>query len=390
MSKKSHKIFFSVGEASGDIITSRLITSLVKNNNRKYHFFGIAGKFMEKTGKIRSIFPIYDLSIMGYFEIITKFIKVFYRLIQTYHYVKKIKPDIIITVDSPGFNFLLVKFLRKYAKLKIPIIHYVAPTVWAYKPERVKLCVQLFDHMLVILPFEPPYFQKAGLKCSYVGNPSISSVNTTKKTLLDEKKEIRKRYNLKKEILITVLLGSRVSEVNKHLKILYAYMQEMKRKHNNVYFHIPTLQNTHEIVKKSFDDDVNVIVSIDEKVKQDYITASDLIVSKSGTSILECVPKLIPIIMFYKVNCMTAWLISKKLKIKFFTICNLMMDEEIIPELIQEKFSVKNLIDKSHELLFNEKLRKDQLKKLKLFLDKFNARNNVIEDAASVVDSYIK
>ena len=121
------------------------------------------------------LFPNDELSITGYLEVIPKIFKIIFRLFQTFFYIKKIKPDLIITVDSPGFNFPLVKLVRRFLKFNIPIIHYVAPTVWAYKPERAQKCAKLFDHMMVMFPFEKKYFDNVGLKCSYVGNHTINN-----------------------------------------------------------------------------------------------------------------------------------------------------------------------------------------------------------------------
>ena len=204
--KYPYKLFLSVGEASGDILAINLMKDLKPNPECKFKFYGIAGERMIKEGDITSIFPSKELSITGYLEILPKIFKILFRLFQTIFFIKKLKPDLIITIDSPGFNFPLVKLIKKFLKLNIPIIHYVAPTVWAYKPERAQKCAKLFNHMLVIFPFEKKYFDKAGLKCSYVGNPTIENGSSFSQV---DKYSIRKKYNLAGKKIITIIPGSR-------------------------------------------------------------------------------------------------------------------------------------------------------------------------------------
>ncbi len=380
MKNKIHKIFFSVGEASGDIIASRLINAMLNKSNIHYSFFGIAGENMEKTGKIKSIFPIQDLSVMGYFEVIKKIFKIFYRVFQTYTVIKKLNPDVIITVDSPGFNFLLVRLIKKYAKLQSKIIHCVAPTVWAYKKERAQLCAQLFDHMLVIFPFEVSYFTEVGLKCSYIGNPSIQNRLT------------KESNSQKQRMLITIFFGSRNTEINQHKNILLKYIREINKKHPDASFFIPTLKNTHKKILSCIKNIkyVDIIVSDAQKQKERNLKNSSLILCKSGTSVLECIPNLVPIISFYKVHPISAWIIKRRLNIKFFTICNIIMNEEVIPELIQENFSLANLMHLSNELLFNHTKKSQQLNKLQIFLDQLSLSNPLIENPSDIINSYLK
>jgi lipid-A-disaccharide synthase len=370
-----YKLFISVGEASGDILAANLIRDLKKIPNYKFEFYGIAGERMISEGGIKSIFPSKELAIMGYLEIIPKIFKILFRLFQTVLYIKKLRPDLIITVDSPGFNFLLAKLVKKILNLDIAIIHYVAPTVWAYKPERAQKCAELFNHMLVIFPFEKKYFDKVGLKCSYVGNPTIESVSDYGQV---NKDDIRKEYGLIGKKIITIIPGSRKNELKYHLPVLHEYMDELCKKYKNIFFIIPTLGHLEKQIKRYLKHD-NLI-----------ICKNDLILCKSGTSVLESITKKIPIIVFYKMNRFTAYLIKKKLKINYVTICNIVMNKSIIPELLQDNFNVRNLLLESERLINNKEKVTQQLKDIELFLTKFDSSKTERQKASEVILSHLK
>ena len=379
--KKNYKLFFSVGEASGDILAADLINSLKKYKSYEFQFYGIAGEKMIDAGKMQSLFPNDELSITGYLEVIPKIFKIIFRLFQTFFYIKKIKPGLIITVDSPGFNFPLVKLVRRFLKFNIPIIHYVAPTVWAYKPERAQKCAKLFDHMMVIFPFEKKYFDNVGLKCSYVGNHTINNNSFIE---ISKKRSIRKKYNLLNNKIITIMPGSRNNELKYHLPIIKEYILEMAKKIKNVFFVIPTIQHLENEIKKNLPFK-NVLVTKKDDEKKELINISNLILCKSGTSVLESIVKKIPIIVFYKMNKLTAYLIKKKLKIKYITICNIIMDKMVIPELLQEKFNLDNLIEESSNLIDDSQKMTQQLNDFDLFLSKFGSSSVKQQKVSEVV-----
>jgi len=384
--KYPYKLFLSVGEASGDILAANLMKDLKASPKCKFEFYGIAGEKMIKEGGIISIFPSKELSITGYLEILPKIFKILFRLFQTIIFIKKLKPDLIITVDSPGFNFPLVKLIKKFLKLNVPTIHYVAPTVWAYKPERAQKCAELFNHMLVIFPFEKKYFDKAGLKCSYVGNPTIENGSSFSQA---DKNSIRKKYNLVGKKIITIIPGSRNNELKYHLPILQQYMDKLSKRYKDTFFILPTLEHLEKKIKKHLNYD-NLIIAKNDIDKNNLINISDLILCKSGTSVLESITKKIPIIVFYKMNRFTAYLIKKKLKIKYVTICNIVMNKKIIPELLQKNFNLQNLLFESDRLINKKEKTSKQLDNFDLFLAKFNSSKIEKQNASKVILKYLK
>jgi lipid-A-disaccharide synthase len=354
-----------VGEASGDLLAADLISRLPSAH---YKPFGICGPRMITKGNCQSIFPMEDLSVNGYTEVLPKFFLILYRFIQTLWCIYALNPDVIVTVDSPGFNFPLVKTIRRFLKLKAKIIHYVAPTVWAYQPERAKVCARLYDHMMVILPFEKKYFLEVGLKCDYVGNPAFNQIKPQSRR---SKKLSRKTLSLPEDkILVCLFPGSRKSELVKHLPIIKNFIDLMNKKYSNMVFFIPSVLNGKIFIQENLYSH-NVLVAENNATKELMLDACDLIIAKSGTSVTESICKLIPVIMFYKVSNITAWFIKRQIKVKYFTICNIVMGQPIIPELLQEDFNSSALVHLSEKLIFNKIAIKKQIQGMSLYKSKF-------------------
>ena len=381
--EKYHKIFCIAGEASGDTLAAGLISSLQKKNIK---FHGVCGPKMQKSGDCYSIFPMDDLAITGYLEIIPKIFLILYRFIQTIYHIRKNNPDIIITIDAPGFNFLLVKFLRRFFNLNTIFIHYVAPTVWAYKPERAQECARLFDHMLVIFPFEVKFFKNVGMQCDYVGNAATTEITAQNK---QNKKLARTHLSIpQSQLIVAIFPGSRKNELKKHLPVIKRFINLMQKRYPSILFFIPTLAILENQIQQYLKSN-NIMISTDVDMKEKILTASDLIIAKSGTSVTESVNRLIPTIMFYKVRKFTAWLLKYKLKIKYFVICNIIMNKLIIPELLQKNFNANQLAKLSEKLLFDNKVRNIQISDMEEFIKK-SKKNYNTHLASKIIQNYLK
>ena len=336
--KKKYKIIIIACEPSGDSIGSELIEAL-KRTGFNFEFSGIGGEQMINQG-FRSILPIENLSIMGFIEVIIRLPLLLFRLYQTVIKILKFKPDIMITVDSPGFNFLLVSKLRKY-KVSFPIIHYVAPTVWAYSPQRVFKVKALYDHLLTILPFENKYFEKAGVACTYIGYPAAES-----KKITINKDDIKKKYNLKPNALIVAMIpGSRKQELKYHLPILLDTAKILLKKYPNIIFFIPTFQHLKKYCDKmifEYNLKDNILI-IDQKEKKELIYISNAALVKSGTVTVEFALSKIPMVIFYKTSWLNAFLIKRKIQLKYISLLNIMLKKMVIPELLQENCTSKKL-----------------------------------------------
>ena len=193
------------GEASGDLLGARLMKALSDVNGGHVRFSGVGGPEMEKQG-LSSLFPYTELSVMGLVEVLPSAARIIGRMRQVAAAINGQTPDALITIDAPGFNFGVVKRLKRHA---MPRIHYVAPTVWAWRPNRVHKFKRHFDHLLTLLPFEPPYFEAVGLPATFVGHPVVESATGPEASRL-----FRKHHQIGDATkLLCVLPGSRRGEV---------------------------------------------------------------------------------------------------------------------------------------------------------------------------------
>ena len=197
------------GEDSGDKLGSSVMNGLRETLDVSPNFLGIGGTEMESGGLI-SIFPMSELSVMGFIEIVSHFKNLKKRLNHTVSAILEAKPDILLTIDSPEFCFRVIKKVKSFNR-NIPIVHYVAPSVWAWRPKRAIEIANYVDHVLALFPFEPPYFKNVGLSCDFVGHPIVSEDTVTKENII----ELKTQYSLGDDPVILCLPGSRKSEINR-------------------------------------------------------------------------------------------------------------------------------------------------------------------------------
>lgn len=355
------KIYLIAGEASGDNIGSRLMQAL-KKQYPNVEFYGIGGSKMQACG-MNLLFPSKDLSLMGFLEIIPHIPKILKRIKQTIQDIYHLQPDAVITIDSPGFCFRVAKAIK--SKISGKLIHYVAPTVWAYRPERAKKIAQIYDHLLVILPFEPEYFTKEGLNTSFVGHSAIEDLKIYKK------EEFRQKFNIKDDDLLLCLApGSRRQEIETLLPIfLDAASRFSKRIDRKTIIAIPTQTQLKSLIE-SYTSELTITL-VEEKDKQALFSSSDIALTKSGTITTELSFYKLPMIVAHKINRFSYWLLKRIIKIKYATLINLLAEEEVIPELLQEKCSAELISDKLYKTslpnnmsIYREKL-ESNLTKLK-------------------------
>ena len=361
------KIFMIAGEDSGDNVGASLIKK-IREKTPDIIINGIGGNSMQSQG-LKSLFPMKEISLMGFLEILPHLPNLIKRINQTTSEIIDQNPESVVTIDSPGFNFRVVKKLRKKG-FKGKVIHAVAPSVWAYKPERAKKCAKLFDHMLCILPWEPPYFKKEGLEATFIGHPlfeEIKYIGETEKNLLKEK------YNIKKEEkLISLLPGSRKSEIKKLIPIYIETAKLLLKEIPNLKFAILATETLEEEVKKHLSKfPKGTVIESDKEEKRKILQISDAGIVKSGTISLEVAALGCPHLICYKVNPISAWLVKKMINIDFVNLINISANKEIIPELLQEKCRPKNITTEVLKILDNKSSKIENLsKQINLELDK--------------------
>lgn len=328
------RLFIIAGEASGDNLAGALIPALRASgyDDTKLLISGIGGASCNREG-MASLFPIDDLAVMGFTEILPSLPRILRRLRETKQAIRDTAPDMLLTIDSPGFAFRIAKAFPKGAAMRK--WHFVAPSVWAYKPGRAKKTAALYDNLLALLPFEPPYFTKEGLDCAFVGHPYVSGAGKAAAASVDRKTYLRAAG----DALIAVMPGSRRGEIRRigpaiceGLRILaaemplsYVFLVNEERKHDT------------EILLNAFPD-VNARARIvtDKEEIAGLRNEADFCILKSGTAVLEQTLYKAPACVVYKASALTAALMRRMLLVNYVSLPNLLVEREIIPELIQE------------------------------------------------------
>lgn len=377
--RENHSIYLIAGEASGDTLGAGLMASLREQLNGKVVFYGIGGEKMEAEG-LRSLFPFHELSLMGFVEIIPHALKLLARMNMVMEDIIMKQPDVLVTIDSPGFCYRIAKRVKKSGKCPdTKLVHYVAPTVWAYKPERAKKFARVFDHMLALLPFEPPFFESEGLPTTFVGHPSVCAP-------VGDGKGFRQAHNIPDDLpLICLLPGSRHTELKRHLPIFARAMMLLAPQMKTIpgivipvpSFLLPDVAETFEHCP------MPAIIVGDEKEKRDAIAASNVALVKSGTVSLEVAMAGVPMIVSYRTNPITAEIVRAMIRIRHVTLLNIMLQREVIPELIQEQCQAPHLAEALSALMSRKKNQEKQLIECKKALEQMRPPKGLPHDNAA-------
>jgi len=385
------KIFIIAGEASGDLLGSKFLDELAKNSGYQFQIIGVGGDNIKKSGKqfgFQSIFPLEDLSVMGLFEIIPHLPKLIKRINFTVEKIIEFAPDYLITIDSPDFCFRVLKKLKKTSSFgQIKKIHFIAPSVWAYREGRAKKVSQLYDLLFAILPFEPPYFEKYGLKTVFIGHPLVDNPpNFSEQKNHNDK--FKKTYQLlEDDKLILLTPGSRIGEVKKIFPEFIEAINLLKNHIHNLKVIIPVVRKTHDLVKQLANNIKVPYVLITQEQKKSALFATNFAIAKSGTNAVEISLYNIPLIIAYKINRLTHFFIKRMVKIRFANLLNLLANQEIIPELLQDKCNPQNICDNILYLIKNDQEAKLQIQQAHQSLKKMglNSIRNPMEIAVAEI-----
>ncbi len=342
------KFFIIAGEASGDLLGAKLIKEL-KIQYPQSIFVGVGGALMKAEG-LQSIFAMEELSVMGFLEVLPHIPQLLKRINQTAEAIKSEKSDVVITIDSPDFCFRVMKKLRDFKSVKK--VHLIAPSVWAYREGRARKIAKLYDLLLAILPFEPPYFEKYGLKTVFIGSPIIENVpDFTQKNLIRD--QFRTRLNIDEVApVIVVTPGSRSGEVKRIFPEFIEALNLLAADKPNLKVFIPLIDKTRDLVVEMSESLKAQYFLIESKDKNAALFAADFALAKSGTNTVEMSLYRLPMIVAYKINCVTHFIVKRMVKIKFANLINLISNREIIVEMLQNKcradllfVELKKLID---------------------------------------------
>jgi lipid-A-disaccharide synthase len=373
-------IWLIAGEPSGDLIGARLIDALNKRTGGRFRVTGIGGEAMESAG-LQSRFPISDIAVMGLVEIIPRIPLIKRRMRETIAQIKQDKPAIVVSIDVPGFCYDVWKGLRGS---DIPLVHYVAPTVWAWRPDRAKKFARELDHLMALLPFEPPYFEKEGLDCTFVGHPVLEGGAEK-----GDGERFRQQHGIAPgDKAICVLPGSRSGELKRLAEVFRQSAVTIVEKYPDAVFVFPTVSYLSETVTelaRSWPGRTVVVSSISEKF--DAMQACNVAMAASGTVSLELAMARVPHIVAYRMNALTVRIVRllHGMNQKFVNLVNILLDREIIPEFIQERCRSDLIAVYMCKLLDDPEAREEQAKSIESALSMLRPASGAPSDAAASV-----
>ena len=378
---KKIKIFIVAGELSGDILGEGLLIQLKKMTNNNIEIYGVGGDRMISQGLI-PIFNIKFLSIMGIFEVLLKIPKIFKLLKLAKSKIIEINPDIIITIDAPGFNFRLQKSIRK---LNFKQLHYVAPSVWAWKSYRAKKITKFLDHLFVLFPFEKKFFTKEGLRTTFVGHPIAFDDNFDKNKYFLESSL---KDNLIKKIAF--LPGSRLGEIKKLMPVFIKTAHLLNKDYRSIKFYIVTLNEYKSIITEYFkDSNLNYYITDNHNERYNIYSKVDFVLCASGTVTMEVAKASTAMLVVYKLNYITWFIVKAMVKVKTATIINILLKENAVPELFQKDVNEYNIHRIIKHYLNDKKLSISQINKLKIAINQLKNSNDPSYEAAKSVLNYI-
>jgi lipid-A-disaccharide synthase len=333
-------IYVIACEPSGDQLGVALMEALRELTNGQVRFAGIGGPLMTGAG-LSSLFDVRDLALLGVFEVLPKAHMVLKRVKSTLEDIEAKKPDILLTIDSWGFTGRIHERLAKKGST-IPRVRYVAPQVWAWRPRRAKQLAKWINHLLTLLPFEPPYFTKYGLPATWVGHPVLESGYTQ-----GDGAAFRKRHGIAPDRrVIGVLPGSRRSEVMRLLPVFKEAVAHLAERHANIHVVMPTVDTVaHEVYMASGGWAAPVTVVMDPDQRRDAFAACDSAMAASGTVSLELALAGVPHVIAYKVNAMSAMAFRMLTKTKYVNLINILVGHEAVPERLQGKCKAETIAD---------------------------------------------
>lgn len=339
------------------MLGSKLIAEL-KAQNSGAEFFGVGGKLMQEQGLV-SLFPMEELSIMGFLEVVPHIPKLLARIRQTADAVIAQKPDFVITIDSPDFCFRVMKKLKNFHQTKK--VHMIAPSVWAYREGRAEKISKLYNLLLAILPFEPPYFEKYGLKTVFIGHPIVENAPD-----LSQKKLANFNFRSKKNIALTdnllcLMPGSRNGEVTRIFPEFIAAVNLLSQKKSNLKVVIPLIEKTRALVLEMAKSLKVEYFLIEKDERNDAFFATDFALAKSGTNTVELSLYQVPMLVAYKINFLTHFIVKRMVKIKFANLVNLILNKEVIPEMLQDNCEGEKLFAVAEKLINDKNLAQKQI-----------------------------
>lgn len=330
------RVFLIAGEPSGDRLGGALMAGL-RQLRPDISFDGVGGPLMQAQG-LESRFPMDELSVMGLAEVLPRFFQLKRRIAETARAAIDTRPDVLITIDSPDFCLRVAK-LVKAATPDIRTVHYVAPSVWAWRPGRADKMAKVIDHVLALLPFEPPYMERAGMACDFVGHPVVTEPRAT----ADDVAGLHAELGLGDAPVLLALPGSRRGEVDRLAPVFGAALERFFADASGMRVLVPTVDHLADHVTQLVSGWPGDPVVLDSRRfdpdtaaahKRAAFAAAELALAASGTVSLELAAAATPMVIAYRLNWLTQKIAERMVTIDTVTLVNLVSDTRVVPECL--------------------------------------------------------
>jgi lipid-A-disaccharide synthase len=337
-------VFLVAGEPSGDVLGARLMAALRRLTGGHVRFAGVGGEAMRREG-LASLFPLDDLAVMGFVEILPRLPRILSRLRDVERAVIASRPAVVVTIDAPGFNLRLARRLRPQG---VRLVHYVAPQLWAWRPERARKLIGLFDRILTLFPFETAFFAGLGIDTRLVGHPAVEAERP-------EAGDLRARLGIAPSAPVLLMLpGSRVGLVRRMLPIYAATAKRLALLIPGLVILVPVVAATRAVTAEAvaaWPVDARVVDNLADK--RAALAAAAAAITISGTSTLELALAGMPMIVAYRTNPISAFLARRLVRVPHVAMPNLILGRGAIPELLQEACTPGTLADAAARLMID-------------------------------------
>ena len=349
------RVFLIATEESGDRLGANLMKVLRQRLGDGVRFEGVGGRAMAREG-LESLFPIEELSIIGLAAVVKDLPKILGLIKETAIAVVEAAPDILVIIDSPDFTHRVARRVRAKDP-RLPIVNYVSPSVWAWRPGRARAMLRYVDHVLALLPFEPEAYRRLrGPPCSYVGHPLTEQLSMLRP---DADEAVRRAES---PPVLLVLPGSRRSEIRHHMAVFGQAVARLQEQGVAFELVLPTMPHLQEAVVDAVKGwPVQPQVVIGEQEKRAKFRIAHAALAKSGTVTLELALAGVPMVTAYRTGSMEAWILRRAIKVNSVILANLVIGENVVPEFLQEDCTPEKLAAALRDVLSDSDLRRKQL-----------------------------
>jgi len=343
---KNKTILISAGEASGDAHAARMIEEL-KKLDENIRFVGMGGEKMRQAG-VEILTDIDKMAVVGLVEVLLKYRSIKAELVGLQNYIDQHSPDLLILVDYQEFNQRLAAYAKQHG---VKVLFYIGPQVWAWRPKRVYKMAEIVDHMAVILPFEKKLYEDADVPVTFTGHPLTDEVIADK-----TRQQARAQLNIKDKTTLGLFPGSRSGEIKRVLPILLETAKLIRKEKPDVQFILPVASTIKQENLAPFSSMMNELsVTTTSEPFYDVIQSCDLILSASGTAILEIGLLEVPMVIVFKIAALSHYILSKMVSVKHLGLVNIIPGKEVVKEFIQQNAKPPDIAEEALRLLNDKK-----------------------------------